>query len=362
MAQHSAQQGEHPVAQGRREAGKSAPSMSDVARHAGVALGTVSNTMNNPDKVSEATRRKVQAAIAELGFIRNDAARSLATGTSSTIGIVLADLSNSFFVDIARGADATARQHGMNLIIANSDVDLAKQSMNISLFEESRVAGVLLAPLDTAYVRGSATLLRSTPLVLVNFAAESGHYAGVVADEEHGGYEAAQHLIGLGRTRLAFLGGPLLLTAVAQRLEGARAAVAANPGVTLEHIETRGLNIPHGRHAGQDILARGAGTFDGLVAASDLLAVGAIQILDGKPGFDVPTDLAVVGYDNNHFASESAIPVSTISQHGEEMGRVAAQLLMNEIQGGPTTIKQTVVIKPDLIPRRSSLGDAWRRD
>jgi LacI family transcriptional regulator len=336
--------------------------MADVARHAGVALGTVSNVLNNPEKVRDGTRRKVLASIAELGFVRNDAARSLAAGTSNTIGIVLADLSNSFFVDIARGAEATVRQHGMNLLIANSDVDLAKQSTNISLFEESRVAGVLLAPLDSAFARRAHSLLRSTPLVLVNYASETGSYSGVVADEFHGGYEAARHLISLGRRRLVFLGGPLMLTAVAQRLAGARAAAEASPGVTLEHIETRALNMSHGRQAGQEVLARGPGTFDGVVAASDLLAVGAIQVLDGSPGFEVPADLAFVGYDNNHFASESTIPVSTISQHGEEMGRVAAQLLIDEIHGGQSTAKRTVIIKPDLMPRRSSLGDAWRRD
>ena len=350
-----------PVAQARRVAGRSAPSMTDVARHAGVALGTVSNVLNRPEKVKEGTRRRVLASIAELGFVRNDAARSLAAGTSNTIGIVLADLSNSLFVDIARGAEATVRQHGMNLLIANSDVDVAKQSLNISLFEQSRVAGVLLAPLDTAVVRTNS-VLSSTPLVLVNYASEAGTYSGVVADEVHGGYEAARHLIGLGRTRLVFLGGPLLLTAVAQRLAGAQAAAAEIPGVTLEHIETRGLRMTHGRQAGQEILSRPAGFFDGAIAASDLLAVGAIQALDEHRGYEVPNDIAFTGYDNNHFASESAIPVSTISQHGEEMGRVAAQLLINEIQGGPSTLKRTVVIRPDLIPRLSSLGDAWRRD
>ena len=116
-----------------------------------MALGTVSNTLNNPDKVTEATRRRVLASIAELGFVRNDAARSLAAGTQhDQSGSCWPTSSNSFFVDIARGAEATPRQHGMNLLIANSDVDLAKQSLNLSLFEESRVAGVLLAPLDTA--------------------------------------------------------------------------------------------------------------------------------------------------------------------------------------------------------------------
>src|SRR6478736_9522233 len=88
-----------------RGGSRSQPSMSDVARHAGVAIGTVSNTLNNPEKVSERTRRKVLGAIAELGFVRNDAARSLAAGSSTTVGLVLADLGNSFFVDIARGVE-----------------------------------------------------------------------------------------------------------------------------------------------------------------------------------------------------------------------------------------------------------------
>jgi LacI family transcriptional regulator len=350
------------VVRKRKDTAKSVPSMTDVARHAGVAIGTVSNTLNAPNKVSEGTRRRVMASIAELGFIRNDAARSLAAGTSNTVGIVLADLSNSFFVDIARGAESTLRQYGMNLLIANSDVDLAKQSMNISLFEESRVAGVLLAPLDTEYMRRSASLPHNTPIVLVNYASESGLYSAVAVDETHGGHEATRHLIGLGCRHILFLGGPLILTAVAQRLEGARAAVAEAHEVTLEHIETRGLNIHHGKEAGQVIVRRGAGAFDGIVAASDLLAVGAIQVLGGNPGFQVPADIAVVGYDDNHFASESTIPVSTISQHGEEMGRVAAQLLMNEIRGDASTRKETVIIKPGLIARQSSLGSAWHRD
>ena len=334
--------------------------MADVARHAGVALGTVSNTLNNPDKVAEATRRRVLASIAELGFVRNDAARSLAAGSSSTVGLVLADLDNSFFVDIARGAESILRQHGMNLLIANTDVDPAREQRNLELFEESRVAGILIAP--TPWVPGRLPAIRSTPLVYVNADPPDPSCSGVVVDERRGGYLAARHLIDLGRTRLAFVGGPFLLNAVSAREQGARQAVAEAPGVTLETIETRGINIPHGRQAAREILERGSGTFDGLVAASDLLAVGCIQVFDGQPGFAVPADLAVTGYDNNHFVSESATPVSTIAQPGEEMGRVAAQLLINRITEPETSTARIVTLEPHLIARRSTLGEAWRRD
>jgi len=334
--------------------------MADVARHAGVAIGTVSNTLNNPDKVAEPTRRRVLASIAELGFVRNDAARSLAAGSSTTVGLVLADLDNSFFVDIARGAESLLRQHGMNLLIANTDIDPAREQRNLELFEESRVAGILIAP--TPWVAPRLPTVRSTPLVYVNAEPIDALHSGVVVDERQGGYLAARHLIDLGRTRLAFVGGPFLLNAVASRHEGARQAVAEANGVTLETIETRGVNIPHGRQAARDIVDGGAGRFDGLVAASDLLAIGCIQVFDEQPGFHVPTDIAVTGYDNNHFVSESATPVSTIAQPGEEMGRVAAQMLINQIVEPGTAIPRTVALVPHLIARRSTLGEAWRRD
>ncbi|MFF2372138.1 LacI family DNA-binding transcriptional regulator [Agromyces sp. NPDC058110] len=334
--------------------------MADVARHAGVAIGTVSNTLNNPDKVSESTRRRVLASIAELGFVRNDAARSLAAGSSTTVGLVLADLDNSFFVDIARGAESLLRQHGMNLLIANTDVDPAREQRNLELFEESRVAGILLAP--TPWVAPRMPTVRSTPLVYVNAEPFDALHSGVVVDERQGGYLAARHLIDLGRTRLAFVGGPFLLSAVAGRYEGARRAVDESDGVTLEIIETRGVDISHGRHAARDIIDGGAGRFDGIVAASDLLAIGCIQVFDQQPGFDVPADLAITGYDNNHFVSESATPVSTIAQPGEEMGRVAAQMLINQIVEPSTALPRTVALVPNLIARRSTLGEAWRRD
>ena len=345
------------MASDKRRATRGQPSMTDVARHAGVALGTVSNTLNNPEKVSEATRRRVLAAIAELGFVRNDAARSLAAGRSTTVGLVLADIDNSFFVDIARGAETILRQHGMNVLIANTDIDPEREQRHLELFEETRVAGVIITP--TPWVAPRPPAIRSTPLVYVNSAPPDASYSSVVVDEEEGGYLAARHLLDLGRSRLVFVGGPFLLHAISRRHEGAGRAVAETPGATLDILESRGLNIPHGRQAGREIVARGAGRYDGIVAASDLLAIGCSQVLDHEPGFEIPADIAVIGYDNNHFASESAKPVSTVAQPGAEMGRVAAQLLINEVTEPDTFAPRAVTLRPHLAARQSTLGDRW---
>jgi len=335
--------------------------MTDVARHAGVAVGTVSNTLNNPDKVAETTRRRVLSSIAELGFVRNDAARSLAAGSSTTIGLVIADLGNSFFVDIARGADDAVRRRRMNVLIANSDIDTDRELRNLEVFEQSRVAGIIMAPLDTPLARSQVLPIRSTPTVFVNFESQVHKLPAVAVDEHRGGALAAAHLLQLGRRRILFAGGPMFLTAVKERREGAQAEIAGHPDATFDSLESQGLNIRHGRDIAREILNRGTDRYDAMIAASDLLAIGLTQVLMEAGGVRVPEDIAVTGYDDNHFASESSLPITTISQPGEEMGRVAADLLLERI-ADPTVPARTIVLPPRLIPRRSTLGSLWRRD
>jgi hypothetical protein len=120
---------------------KNGARIQDVARHAGVAIGTVSNVLNYPDKVAEGTRLRVEAAIAELGFVRNSAARTLASRRTDTGGLVVVDIGNSLFVDIARGSEAATSRAGLKLLLANSDVDRIKQDNYLELFDEARVAG-----------------------------------------------------------------------------------------------------------------------------------------------------------------------------------------------------------------------------
>ncbi|ROR65200.1 LacI family DNA-binding transcriptional regulator [Agrococcus jenensis] len=347
-----------PAADDRRAA--TAPSMADVAARVGVSIATVSNVLNHPERVRETTRRNVLAAIAEMGFVRNDSARSLAAGTSTAVGLVVADLGNSLFVEIARGAEHVMRQSGHDVVIVNSDVDVDRERHNLELMERTRVAGILFAPLDTPLARAGQLPTRA-PTVFVNFESAGQPYSGVSVDERAGGALATQHLIQLGRKRLLFVGGPSFLAAVRDRRDGALAAAAAATGVTMSVIETRGLTVKHGRAIGDRILAAGAGEYDGIVAASDLLVIGLIQVLRGERGFTVPEDIAITGYDDNHLAAESDIPVTTVSQQAERMGEIAAELLLERMLD-PDAAKRTAVVQPRLIPRRSTLGGAWRSD
>lgn len=336
---------------------KPTPSMSDVARLAGVALGTVSNVLNNPEKVSADTLSRVQSAIDELGFVRNRAARSLAAGTSSTIGFVLVDLSNSFFVDMARGAEEVAEEAGMSLLLANSDVLEAKQKRYLNLFDEERVAGILLAPIPghpdgLQRVRG-----HGRDVVLLNDSTDAKDICSVVVNNVHGGYLAARHLIELGRRRILFAGGDESLVPVRDRRIGVERAIAeTNGAVSLDIIVTDEVQAVHGRWVGDTIRARAAADRpDGIVAAADLLALGILQSLAGSE-IRVPEDVAIIGHDNNRAAWDGIIPLSTISQPGHDVGASAAALLIEEIRQPGRHVHKKVILEPSLIARESTLG------
>lgn len=330
-------------------------SVRDVAEHAGVSVGTVSNVMNHPDKVSSATVAKVQAAIDELGFIRNDAARQLRDGRSKTIGLVVLDVRNPFFTDLARGAEDKAADAGLTVTLGNSDDSTTREATYLDLFEQQRVHGVLISPYAEITDRLRRLRDRGIPVVLVDRTSEDRAFSSVSVDDVAGGRLAAEHLIAQGRTRIAYIGGSAIRQVV-DRLEGARQAVAAHPGVMLEAIETPGLSVIAGRTAGNDILARPASDRpDAIFAANDLVAMGVLQALmmQGQGGVRVPQDIALIGYDDIDFAAAAVVPLSSIRQPSALIGQTAVEILLEEAADQSVEPRQ-VVFQPELVVRAST--------
>ncbi|MEU2200100.1 LacI family DNA-binding transcriptional regulator [Isoptericola sp. NPDC019482] len=335
---------------------RSSPSISDVARAAGVSMGTVSNVLNGTVRVTPATRARVEAAIRELGFVRNGVARSLAAGRSSTLGFVIIDLANSYFLDIARGAEEEAGRAGLNLLLANSDMSEEKQRTYVDLFVEDRVAGILVA----ANHGSTQDLHRSAPgvpLVVVDAPGDHSDVCSVVPDNELGGYLAATHLVEQGRRRLLFAGTTELVP-VRDRLLGVERAVAEHPGVVLEVEQTGNVQVEDGRRVGDDLVLRDPRERpDGVVAAADLLAVGVLQSLLLSSSLRVPDDVAIIGYDDNRAAWDSAVPLSTVRQPGEAVGQEAVKLLLEELETGPDAHRHRLVTcEPRLVVRASTGG------
>ena len=295
--------------------GRARPSIGDVAALAGVSSGTVSNVLNHPGRVSAATAEKVVRAMAMLDYVPDANARSLAAGSSRTVGIVLPDLSNSLFVDVARGAEAAAEDAGYSLMIANSDTRLDRETRHLRTFTQARVAGVLLTLNDSDHFAAIAGQTpRSAPTVMLNLAVPSSRFCSVAVDNEHGGWLATSHLVEVGRRRLVFVGGPAGLEPVRHRAQGFARAVSERGVRHVRTITPAGVNRADGWEVGRAIVDDvRAGLVDGVVAATDLLAAGIVQALASTPDVRVPDDVAVVGYDNNQAAWDSPIPITTIA-------------------------------------------------
>jgi LacI family transcriptional regulator len=329
-------------------------SIRDVAERAGVSVGTVSNVLNSPAKVSPKSLERVQAAIEELGYVRNDAARQLRAGRSMTIGLVVLDVRNPFFTDVARGAEDAAASHSLSVILGNSDEDSEREAAYLDLFEEQRVHGVLISPFGDIGPRLARLRTRGTPAVLVDRMSSDQNFSSVSVDDVAGGRLATQHLLDSGRRRIAFAGGPFGIRQVADRFEGARATVASRSDATLEVIELTALAVNEGRRAGELIAARPlAERPDAVFAANDLVAMGLLQALVMQGSVRVPDDLAIIGFDDIDFASAAVVPLSSVRQPSQLIGRTAVELLVEEAADVSLAPRQ-VVFQPELVVRAST--------
>lgn len=329
-------------------------SVRDVALRAGVSVGTVSNVMNHPDKVAPSTVTRVRAAIDELGFIRNDAARQLRDGRSKTIGLIVLDVRNPFFTDVARGAEEKAATAGLMVTLGNSDENTEREATYLDLFEQQRVHGVLISPYADVEDRLRRLRARGIPAVLVDRTSEDASFSSVSVDDLAGGRLATEHLISQGRRRIAFVGGPLDIRQVSDRLEGARRAVGVNADVTLEIFATEALSVLAGRAVGAEIVGRApADRPDAIFAANDLVAMGILQALMMQSTVQVPDEIALIGYDDIDFASAAVVPLSSIRQPSTLIGQTAVDILLYEA-ANPLAEPQQVVFQPELVVRAST--------
>lgn len=332
-------------------------SVKDVAAAAGVSLGTVSNVLNRPDRVSPETRERVLKAMADLGFVRNESARQLRAGSSRTLAYVMLDASNPFFTDVASGIDFAAESVDLSLVLCNSGNSADRESAHLALLEQQRVQGILVTPVDPESPVLDEVARRGTPVVVVDRTRSDQSFCSVAVDDVLGGRLAIEHLVDRGHARVAYIGGPPALGQVRDRWEGARAAwsAAGRPLADLTQITTRALTVAEGREAGQRLAGiPGSRRPTAAFCANDLVALGLLQQAIGA-GVRVPEDLAIVGYDDIEFAAAAAVPLTSVRQPRQELGRTAAELVLDESANAEHTHRQ-VLFTPELVARASSFG------
>ncbi len=329
---------------------KERASVKDVAELAGVSVGTVSNVLNRPGSVTEPTRLKVEAAMAELRFLRNASARQLRAGVSTTVGAVLADLGNPFYTEIARGIEDRLGRDGHTLLLCSSDENPEREAQFLRQFAEQGVRGLLVTPMPSTPERLAEFGDLGIPSVLVD--ATSRSLPAVSVNHVSGGRQAIAHLIERGHRRILFLSADQRLQQTRHRLRGAIEAVAAaglDPSDVLHVASLDALDANGGEQAMAAALRSGNGAAPTAVfCINDLVALGVLRALRDA-GLSVPDDMAIVGYDDLYWAGELATPLSSVRQPMHALGWAAADLLLN-----PPEEPTNTVFEPELVVRASS--------
>ena len=327
-------------------------SMTDVAVRAGVSLGTVSNYFNRPEKVSAERRRRVEAAVEELGFVPSGLARALARGRQQVVALVVLDLNNPYFSVAARGMEDRLAPEGIMLTVSSSDEDPDRERACIRLLEEHSVAGVVITPAGPSLRFLERMTSRGTPAVLLGRRSPVDRgWCAVSGDDAIGGALVARHLLELGHERIAYLNGAGM-TRLDIRRESLRSSVEAAGRKFYERMVPN-MTIAGGEIGTEQLLQSGE-LPTAVVCANDLLALGVLRVLE-RHGLRVPDDLALVGYDDVDFARSLSVPLTTVRQDKYLLGRQAAELLLDEL-GEENHEHSEVLLTPELVVRASTVG------
>jgi LacI family transcriptional regulator len=327
--------------------------LNDVARLAGVSTMTVSRVINDSGYISPETRARVNLAIAELGYMPNVLARQLRSRRTKTLALVLTDITNPFFTTIARGVEDAARAQGYAVMFCNTDESEAEETEYVRVLIQRRVDGVLLVPATES--SESLQLLRENglPLVVLDRRLLSGDADEVRTDSEAGAYLAVRHLIELGHRRIVVLTGRATVSSASDRAAGYRRALveeglAPNERDILfgEFTEASGYEMT------RQILAdepRPTAVF----AANNFIAFGALRAL-GEAGLRIPDDMSIAVFDDLPPGWVFDPFLTVVSQPAYEIGRQAAELMLERLAGNAPAGHRTIVLPTELVIRRST--------
>jgi len=322
----------------------------DVAARAGISYTTVSHVVNGTRPVSDQVRSKVEAAIAELGYVPSGVARSLRVRATGTLGLLLPNASNPYFAELARGIEDHAERNGYSVILCNSDDDIDKQLRYLRVLLERRIDGLIVATVasDAAFAQALAAL--RVPLVLVDRSLEGVSADQLRVDHEQGAYLATRHLLELGHRRIVCIGGPASTQVVQLRAGGYRRALD-EAGIEAQAVVDCAFTSPAG-HAAAQVLLAGEQQPTAIFAGNDMIALGVLRAA-AERGLQVPQQLSVVGFDDIEVSRYLHPALTTVGQRIGQLGEQAAERLLARIRK-PGLVAEQRLIEPTLMLREST--------
>ncbi len=324
----------------------------DVAERAGVAPITVSRVINNSGYVSEETRARVEAAIAELQYVPNSLARSLRFKRTHTLALVLTDITNPFWTTVARGVEDAASRHGFNVILCNTDENEDKQTEYLNVLLQKQVDGFLLVPARSTAEPITLIQRQRVPVVVLDRQVPGAQVDIVRGDSEGGAYELTRLLLSLGHRRIVMLSGPRGVSTAVDRVTGYRRALTeagiAEDAMLIyygEYTQDGGYHMTQ-----QALTAQPRPT--ALFAANNFIAIGALRALR-EAGLQVPEDITLVCFDDIPATLVIEPFLTVVAQPAYEMGQRATELLLARLSGQAPDEYQEIVLPAQVIIRRS---------
>ena len=333
-------------------------SLRDIAKKAGVSVGTASNVLNRPGIVSPETAKRVQQVIEEMGYNPNGYVKQMSAGHSRTLGLVVPNVSNPFFAEVARGVEDAAAKKNYAVFICNTGESHQREERFMSVLIEQMVKGVLITP--TSLKPGHIKMLkeRGISVTLIDAAGKTSTECSVSVNDIRGGEIAIEHLASLHHTNIAWVCGPTTIPQAADRSKGV-AAAAKSLKLKISAITTGTMTFAAGEEAVEQFLALESRP-TAIFCANDLLALGMMRGLLAR-GIRIPDEISIIGYDDIEFAPSAAVPLTSIAQPAYQLGTVAAQLLLSECEGIETHAHQEVHFQPELVVRNSTRDVASAR-
>jgi LacI family transcriptional regulator len=322
--------------------------LSDIAREAGVSTATVSRVINGLSYVSQEVRERVLEVVRRHDYYPNAHARSLASGRSNIIGLVISDIANPFFPELVKGMETAAFDQGCELILANTNYEAGRLSNYVRRFIERGVGGVAMMTSEVDPAITTELARRNVSVVCLDSGEPGAHVSNLMVDYESGIDQAVAHLAALGHRRIAFVGGPSGLRSAERRLtafrESLRHRLDADPVAVVEGD----FRLESGRDAARALLAL-APPATAVVCANDMMALGVMQECRSA-GVAIPGDLSLIGFDDIAIASLTEPALTTVSLSREELGREAVAALMATInhaghRGVEIPIATTLVVR-----------------
>jgi len=327
-----------------------------VAEKAGVSLGTVSNAINRPEILAPETLKRVRKAIDELKFIPNASAQTLRAGKTRILGLVVPDISNPFFTDLAKGVNDAALLAGYVVILCNTDEDSEKEDHYIDILAGQNVRGILITPAHETNKRLNEISKRGIGLTLVDRPSIGLDTCSVEVNDAHGGLLALEHLYERGHRKIMCLTGESDIPQVAERERGMREAISRIPKADRPTIITQRIPMMTADSAStvmSEHIAEKGLNFTAVICGNDLVAFGAIRAIRAA-GYSIPEDVSVIGYDDIDFAANATVPLTSIAQPKYQLGYAAAELVISECENPEKHAHQKIQFQPHLIVRNST--------